>query len=281
MSKAKVALGVVSYGGQEALWWKPMLDLVGHWIENKNIEYGGTFHSGVSTPDINRNIVADKFLNKSDADYLMWIDADNPPAVGMVERLLQAERPLVSGLYYGGDMRKGMEPIAYVRNQKGGYHTLRQVKPQWNKGELLPVDAVGMGCFLTHRSVYEDIMENYDVYQRVSGGKLVIRKDMVKGEIPEDANNHPYKLQVRKGTLYDPVVQYDMTDQNFPFFMCQYGRTEDYVFCEMARDLDYPIFVDTFVEVGHVKAFPFTGIEFREQHGYTPDDKMEEIDYVG
>lgn len=278
MSKTKVALGVVSYGGQDPLWWKPMIDFVGMW-NHSEIEYGGLFHSGVSTTDINRNNVAHSFKTESDADWLLWIDADNPPPIGTLERLLEPQKELISGLYYGGNIKKEMQPIAYVRNPKGGYHTLKQVKPLWNKGEILPVDAVGNGCFLNHRSVFEEIEKNYTVFQRQTGGKACVLNDNIKGEVPEDMVKHPYALQVRKGILYDPIIQYDMSDNKFPFYMCQYGRTEDYTFCEMARELGYMIWVDTFVEVGHVKAYPFSGTEYRKQTEQIPTDRITEANY--
>ena len=254
------------------------MDFIGMWDRDK-LEYVETFHSGVSTPDINRNRVADKFL-KSDAEWLFWIDADNPPPLGTIERLMEPRHELISGLYFGGDIKREMQPIAYVINERGGYHTLKQVKPLWNKGEILAVDAVGMGCFLTHRSVYEDIMENYTVLQRLSGGKACVKNEDIKGEVPDDMSKHPYAQQVRKGILYDPIITYDMTDKDFPFFMCQFGRTEDYVFCEMARELGYMIWVDTFVEVGHVKAYPFDADDYRNQTGQVPSDVPQEVDYV-
>ena len=279
MTKHKVALGVVSYGGQDAAWWKAMVDFVGMW-DHDVLEYAGLMHSGVSTTDINRNNVAHDFLHNTDADWLFWIDADNPPPIGAVERLLEPGHKLISGLYYGGNISKEMQPIAYVVNPKGGYHTLKQVKPFWNKGEILPVDAVGMGCFLTHRSIFEQIEANYTIFQRQSGGKACVHHSKIKGEVPDDMAKHPYAQEVRKGILYDPIIQYDMTDKNFPFFMCQFGRTEDYIFCEMARELGHMIYVDTFVEVGHVKAMTFDGTHMREQSEITPSDKIEEVNYV-
>ena len=255
-----------------------MFDFIGKW-DNKKLEYAGTFHSGVSTPDINRNNVANEFL-KSDAEWLFWIDADNPPPLGTIERLLEPRHELISGLYYGGNMNKEMQPMAFIVNPKGGYHTLKQVKPLWNKGEILAVDAVGNGCFLNHRSVFENIQENYTVLQRQSGGKACIPNDKIRGKVPEDMTKHPYAQMVKGGILYDPIIEYDMTDVHFPFYMCQYGRTEDYTFCEMARALGYMIWVDTFVEVGHIKAFPFSGKEYRKQTQQIPSPVPEEVDYV-
>jgi hypothetical protein len=278
MSKAKVALGIVSYGGQSAHWWKPMFDFIGTWDRSK-LEYAGCYHSGVSTTDINRNNVAHEFM-KGDADWLFWVDADNPPPIGAIERMMEPRHELISGLYYGGDIRKEMAPVAYVRNAKGGYHNLKQVKPFWNKGEILAVDAVGNGCFLNHRSVFEKIQDNFTVFQRQSGGKALVHKDNVRGVVPDTMVKHPYALQVKNGILYDPIIEYDMSDKHFPFYMCQYGRTEDYTFCENARELGYMIWVDTFIEIGHVKDYPFGGKEYRDQTEQVPDPRPQEVDYV-
>ena len=245
----------------------------------EGIEYGRTFWSGGSNVDINRNNIVKSWLDESTAEWLFWIDADNPPPVGALHRLLSLNKPMVSGIYYGGTIDTEMVPIAYVRNQQGAYNAIDKVRPNWEKGELLQVDATGMGCFLTHRSVYEKIQEDFTMYQRYSGGLIALKNDQIHGEIPIEPVKHPYANQVRKGLYYERIVEVSHADPKFPFFMCQFMRTEDMHFCELVRD-SHEIWLDTSVEVPHIKDQPWRGQHYRFNKGLIPDPNPKEVDIV-
>jgi hypothetical protein len=279
MSSPKVSLGIAAYGHQSPRWWVTGFDAIGN-LWKDGVQYDRTFWSGGSNVDINRNNIVAQWLKESTADWLFWIDADNPPPVGALHRLLSLGRTMVSGVYYGGTIDNEMIPIAYVRNQEGAYNAIDKVKPNWEKGELLQVDAVGMGCFLTHRSVYEKILEDFSMYQRYTGGLIALKNDQIKGEIPDLPNlKHPYSQMVRKGLYYEPIVQVSHKDPKFPFFMCQFMRTEDMHFCELVRD-SHEIWLDTSVEVAHVKDQPWNGQHYRFNKGLIPDPSPQEVDIV-
>jgi hypothetical protein len=176
---------------------------------------------------------------------------------------------MVSGVYYSTQKKEVISPIAYHVDREGNYHAVH-----FELGTLMQVDAVGMGCFLTHRDVYRDIMEEHTLFQRVPGGAIVVHKDQVKDEPPEKICKHPYAGQVRKGIYYEPVVQFSLPDVDFPFFISQFGRTEDFPFCEMVRKVGYEIWLDTSVEVPHVKESVMTGEDSRDQT--RPDPTPEE-----
>lgn len=277
----KVALGIAAYGRQSPRWWKQGFDAIGL-LWKEGIEYTRTYWSGGSNVDINRNRIVDEFLKEEEvpAEYLMWVDADNPPPIGAIHRLLSLNKPMVSGLYYSGTIDQEMSPIAYIRNKQGAYNNLFQVRPNWEKGEILQVDAVGMGCFLTHRSVYEDILRDFDMYQRYSGGLIALKKNQIRGKVPDEPNlKHPYANMVKDGLYYEPLVQITHKDPKFPFFMCQFMRTEDMHFCELVRD-SHEIWVDTSVEVPHIKDQAWKGEHFRFTEGRVPDPNAKEVDYV-
>ena len=279
MPNIKVDLGIAAYGHQSPRWWKTGFDTIGN-LWKEGIEYGRTFWSGGSNVDINRNNIVDQWEDESTADWLMWIDADNPPPIGAVSRLLALGKEMVSGVYYGGTIDTEMVPIAYVRNQQGAYNAIDKVKPNWEKGELLQIDAVGMGCFLTHRSVYERIKKDFSMYQRYSGGLIALKNDQVQGEIPDEPNlSHPYSQQVKKGLYYEPIVQITHANPKFPYFMSQFMRTEDMHFCELVRD-SHEIWLDTSVEVPHIKDQPWQGRHYRFNKGLVPDPTPQEADVV-
>lgn len=277
--KPKLSIGIPAYGPQDALFWQPLADMIGHL--NEYVEYKDLLVLGTSNTDINRNKLTQTFL-ESDSEWLWWIDADNPPAVDAIARLLAVGSELVSGLYYGGTVQGGEhDPIAYIRRPDGSYYPLDDVY-QWERGEIVPVDAVGMGCFLTHRSVYENIEENFEMVQALNGWIFTLHKDDTSG-IPDeyDAKKlHPYANKIKKGTYHLPVFKPTINLATFPHFQCQFTRTEDFVFCENVKRLGYSIQLDTSVEVAHVKSGMITGGDYRKGRGLTTDGSVEEVDHV-
>jgi hypothetical protein len=275
--KWKVAIGLISYGPQSPYWFLPFGECLAN-LYKEDIEFDDIFWQGSAAIDLNRNQVVHRWLRDGDSEWLWWIDADNPPQLGAVRRLLELEREMVSGLYYSEFKGGKIKPIAYVKNKHGSYHTIDQVV-KWERGEILQVDAVGMGCFLTHRSVYEDIKDNYTVYERDSGGIVCLRdEDIIQGEIPDKFVEHPYAGKVKNGIYYDRLCQQYVTDTKFPFFLSQNTRTEDMPFCELVKELGYEIWVDTSIESGHVKDMVWRGSDYRDQ--YRPDPAPEERDDV-
>jgi hypothetical protein len=256
------------------------MDSIGN-LWREGIEYDRVYWSGGSNVDINRNNIVDEWYEEAKSEWLFWIDADNPPPVGSLHRLLSLQKPMVSGVYYGGNIdTEEMIPIAYVRNFEGAYNAIDRMRPDWEKGELLQVDAVGMGCFLTHRSVYQKIRDDFSMYQRYTGGLIALKNDQIRGEIPEVANTkHPYSQMVKDGLYYEPIVQVTHKNPKFPFFMCQFMRTEDMHFCELVRD-SHEIWLDTTVEVAHIKDQPWQGRHYRFRKGLVPDPNPVEVDYV-
>lgn len=275
-SKPKICLGTAAYGPQTNLFWAQYAIIAAEL--HKYATFVNLIVSGVSNVDINRNKIVDEFL-RTDAEWLWWIDADNLPPVDALRRLFAVGEPLVSGLYYGGSLRDEITPIAYLRREDGAYHNLKQIY-QWERGEIVPVDAVGMGCFLTHRSVYTDIAEQYVAVQTGNGGMTSVHRDDIHGELREQPINNDYSYTVRKGHLYMPVYQPSVADPIFPFFQCEFNRTEDYVFCEQAKRVGYRILLDTSVEVGHIKDFNYDGTLFRNNNGLVTDATIEEVVHV-
>jgi hypothetical protein len=233
----------------------------------------------VSTADINRNKIVKDFLEK-DSDWLFWMDADNSMLIGSIPRLLATAtdgKTAVSGLYFGGSMDRPF-PIAYARKDTGAYVPFSDIMPRWERGEIFQIDAVGMGCCLTHRSVYEDIQANMVVLQRDFGGITAVQKSKVYSYA--DGKRHPYAGEVRKGVYYDPVSEVTMTDPRFPFFACQYNRTEDFWFWELAAMAGHKLWLDTSVEAGHIKPYRYGGKDFRMAAGMWVDPEVQEVEYA-
>lgn len=257
--KSKVSLGIPFYGSFSGEWTTQMLQFVAMLAEEH--ELVDIITCGSMTADHNRNLIVDEFLKK-DSEWLFWIDSDTMVPVGAVSRMVAHGRTLVSGLYYGKNPPH--PPIAYMIHN--GAYTPIDKKIKWEKGEIVPIDAPGMGCMLTHRSVFEDIRNNYEVYQVPGGGVLPIHKNDILGDIKDDAH-HEHDGKVYKGQLRLRVVSPTLANLRFPYFAITNNKTEDLFFFELAERVGHKPVLDTSAECGHLRLDPFTGADYRRMNG--------------
>lgn len=259
-SKPTLCVGVPFYGPQEAAWW---VQFAQHMSElHHTVDLMEIISMGSMATDHNRNAIVHDFLEKG-AEWLLWIDADTIVPMGSVARLLAVGKTMVSGLYYGKNPPH--PPIAY-HLYNGAVRPIDQTR-RWEKGEILPVDACGMGCMLTHRSVYEDIMNTHEVYQRVGGSLVVIPKKNIIGDIRE-GDWHEHDEKVYRGQYRQRLRKPTLINMKFPFFALEHGRTEDLWFFDLARQAGHRAWLDTSVECLHLRAQPFTGAEYRDLNGH-------------
>jgi GT2 family glycosyltransferase len=94
-----------------------------------------------------RNDAVAAFL-RSESEYLWFVDTDMVFRPDFVLRLMQAERPIISALYYGQEPTGVRFPVAH--NVVDG--KVVRARP---KGKIAKVAAVGMGCTLIKREVLE------------------------------------------------------------------------------------------------------------------------------
>jgi hypothetical protein len=255
--ESRIFVGVPCYGPQENEWWSQLAINMAIWGSKYNLTLGV---SPSMAADHSRNILVENFLNSS-AEWLFWIDADTVVPQGAIDRLMALGKTLASGLYYGKN--EPHNPIAYVKHKKA-YVSIERVQ-NWEVGEILPVDATGMGCLLTHRSVYEDIKNNFTVLQRDNGGLIPIYKNDMEGKLEEV---HPQDGKVYKGQLRTRLIEPTIENWRFPFFGLEFGRTEDIWFFELASRVGHKVWLDTSVECGHLRPVQFTGSDYREMKGH-------------
>lgn len=263
LTKPKISVGLPFYGGFTGEWTAQTLQMVAGLSQNHDVRE--IIASGVMTADHNRNLIVNEFL-KSDSEWLFWIDSDTLVPIGAVERLLAVNKPLVSGLYYGKNPPH--PPIAYFVHN-GAFTPIDQER-KWDKGELVEVDSAGMGCMLTHRSVYEDIIKNYETFQLEGGGLIPIYKNDVLGDLgntKDGYNKHEHDGKVYKGQYRRRLIKPTLADMKFPFFIIDNLQTEDIFFFRLADRLGYKPMLDTSVECGHLRWTPFQGADYRKIHG--------------
>lgn len=117
----------------------------------------------------NRNKICSAFLDEHDAPWLLMVDADMLFYADDLEKTMQAadkdSRPVVSGLYFGGQVDGMVKPHAYMKSQTpGAFHPITSIGdggPGTWDGNLAKVDAVGAGWVLVHRSILELMRDTY------------------------------------------------------------------------------------------------------------------------
>lgn len=118
--------------------------------------------------DYNRNIIVKKFL-ETDNEYLLMIDSDVVPISNVLE-MSDLDKGIMSALvrtYKDGDLI----PVA-LKKVEGGY----KVWSPLSKG-LNEVDAVGTGCLMIKREVFNKITKPYFRFRYNDEGFLINGED--------------------------------------------------------------------------------------------------------
>jgi len=213
---------------------------------NKNNVIGNSVKR-LSLTDYNRTTVVKGFLDGG-ADYIFWLDDDTAPPNNAISRLLASGRDFIGGVYYLP--AKPFNPIAYKRDHENG---LYQYVYGYPEGALLQVDAIGFGCTLVHRSVYEKIRDSHTVFVRQNGSLIPVHNSQLQKPIVKK-HGKPEKPYIRAGVYHEQVTQQEEGDtRQFPFYQLEHGRTEDLYFCELAESVGIKPWLDTTVACTHFK----------------------------
>lgn len=126
--------------------------------------------------DTARNDVVREFLDKDDAEYLLFLDADMRHPADLAHRLLSHNLPLVTGRY---QMRKEPFHTVAMRRAGPGQHDFKAIEDQ--RG-LVKIDRAGAGCLLIAREVLTDMRQilgdNWFMYQTGPNGLRTVSEDM-------------------------------------------------------------------------------------------------------
>ena len=250
----RVSYGIPAYGTQSPNWWAPAVAQAGG-LWRYDIELVRVHTALGMMTDVSRNTIVDNFL-KTDVEWLRWLDADNVDKAGSLRRLLDTRKSLVTGLYTKRD--ETLEPLAYFRTEDS-YERIADFTP----GEIIPIEAAGMGGCLVHRSVFEDILKNYRVFNFIGGGIFRIHKDDIQGDVFDES------VDELDGKLVDGVLhlraRQTKMKRPFPFFILADGRSEDYGFYEMAERSGHKLWMDSGVEISHLGEKSYNPAQSREQ----------------
>lgn len=270
MPQAKVDIGIACSPSQSPIWWAGLITAILAEERAGGVKLGRVLTVQSALPDHKKtNIVSQtsiyapetekkrneltdanrekavKGFLEGDSDWLWFIDDDTVPPPDALTRLLAHAMPFVAGIYY--NIRPPYNPIAYIRQPSGLYQTYMG----FAKGTFTQVDSVGMGCTLIHRSVFEDIMSGHKLFMRPNGTLAPVHKRNVVNNKPPKEDKPEY---VSDGYLHTRLLPLEEGDSRpFPFFVLEYGRTEDHYFCELADSVGYKPWLDTTIVCKHIK----------------------------
>lgn len=174
--------------------------------------------------DLARELTVEDALQHS-PEWLLFLDSDVIPPEDVFYRLQRHEQPVVSGLYFvDGDYP---HPAAWVLDENDSPSTVDVdengrlvvdhegeplvLEPDVNG--LVTVDAIGLGCVLVHRSVFEELEKPWFRWTR-------------------GYEEHPWDLR---------------HEREKP------GISEDFYFCHKLAEAGYDVHLDTSVQCAHEK----------------------------
>ena len=158
-------------------------------ILRSGVQFSVTMRSQGNQIARQRQTVADYWYDKTDHEWLLWVDSDvviTPETFKLLWDNRDAkERPILTGVYFTTDNPE--EPLMvpmptifkFVDNQDGGFG-LERIHPL-PENKLIKVDAAGMGYVLMHRSVIERIrkeLPDAQLFMEMGRGTKFIGEDI-------------------------------------------------------------------------------------------------------
>lgn len=280
MKPVLVDIGIACSGMQSPKWWGPNFAHIirevdeGHIMVNKIMsvssalpDFNKTEAVGepISTDyapaeykrrndltDANRLRIARNFMD-SKAEWLFFIDDDTVFPEGTIHKLLSRKKEFIGGVYV--NTNPPYNPIAYVHAEDGvGYNPIYDFPP----GSLIQVDSIGMGCTLIHKSVFKKIVDGHSIFARPNGSIMAIKNSYIfEGVQPTHYIDKP-DIFYSNGWIFMKTKELSEEDNRlWPFFVMEYGRTEDHHFCELAENVGIKPWVDTTIWCEHIKPFGY------------------------
>jgi hypothetical protein len=236
----KVVIGYLQPGLVHGAFMESVLDLLVYDVAyHKRIVNGGgrlalQAGSNLSAP---RNSLVRRFLEYGKADWLWMVDSDMTFAPDTLERLLEhadpVEAPVVGGLCFGFDDKGDIQPTLFgLLGDEAEPKVIRY--HEWPPDAMFQVAATGAACLLIHKSVFERL---------------------VRVQIPGRA-----KPGFNEAFPWFQEVEHDGTPVS-----------EDITFCWRAGLAGIPVFVNTAVQVGHMKQRELTVDAYLAQRGLLDD----------
>ena len=267
------ALGVACNKWQIPAFWKSLISL--------QHPYSLMMSSGGALTDMNRNNIIMWFLRQNVADWLLFVDDDveMPPntAGELLTAAMERDAKFMTGIYYR--RFPPCEPLIY-RRQSDGWYNAYLPDQDYTVGDVIQIDGSGMGCTLLHKDCFKAILETHFLYRRHNKSFGFMPYDAVQ-EAPTLTVDPG--LHIRNGVAY--VVQ-EVTpmkpehlgpSESLPFYALEYGRTEDFHFCEMLQKAEVTMWAHTGVECNHWGEAPINRAQFDQVRSWMKTHEVTDV----
>jgi cellulose synthase/poly-beta-1,6-N-acetylglucosamine synthase-like glycosyltransferase len=141
-------------------------------------------------------------------DYIFFIDADNTFKKDTLIKLVDAKKPIVSGLYF--QRSKPYYPVAFKNNKRG----VAEFVTDYKQNKLQVVDYVGAGCLLI----------KYKVLHKMKYPQWYIHRNKSRTTIGEDIvfcaklKNKGYKIWLHAGVIAGHIGGVCINEQDYMHF---------------------------------------------------------------
>jgi len=153
-------------------------------IPTKGVEQVAIFlPTGHIPHDSARNFCVNHMLNNTDATHLFFLDNDVLPEDDCLEKLVEANKDIVSGLYPSmrqvprtGETVKVFNAFRYGQVGEDGDYGLVPIMS--GEGAVIPISRAGGGCLLIKREVLEKVGAPWFKFQYNADGTLSHGEDI-------------------------------------------------------------------------------------------------------
>lgn len=177
-------------------------------------------------------------------DFLFSVDDDVFLTPDTIISLIEADKDVIAGIYRLGQD----QPVSAVRIPPGG--------PSWQdvfqKNLLTPATYVSTGCMMIRRNVIDGMIEQLHILAHSV-------HDLVKnGRHNKNYSDEQFIKDVKKAILADVEYKRNVTGDICwalyqPFIHKEEYLSEDWAFCQRAKDAGFEIWVHGGVKCGHMK----------------------------
>lgn len=137
----------------------------------------------------NRNYLVERFL-QTDSEWLLFCDSDIVPPINILD-MIENDKDIISAVNF---TFKNSELIPLIMKKvKGGYRVDK--KGISSKKNLIKVDAVGLGCLLMKRRIFESLKKPYFEFIFDNNGLLKNGEDF---NFCDEARKMDFKIWVDK-----------------------------------------------------------------------------------
>lgn len=134
-----------------------------------------------------RNVLVEQAL-KSNAEYVLFIDSDVVIPPMAIQRMISHNQDIVSGVYYV--RHDPITPAVWMESADlpGKYNPVTAM----TENALIEVHAIGMGCCLIHRRVFDHLQKPYFKWTVSDDGESGVSEDFHFCRIAREAGFHIY-----------------------------------------------------------------------------------------